>query len=65
MNNSWGYHDAATGNGHYELYYKEMISRFGEPSSMEDFSNKMQLMNAMGYQGIFEAAEHKLNETGG
>ena len=65
MNNSWGYHDAATGNGHYELYYKDMISRFGEPSSMEDFSNKMQLMNAMGYQGIFEAAEHKLNETGG
>ena len=65
MNNTWGYHDAATGNGHYELYYKDMISRFGEPSSMEDFSNKMQLMNAMGYQGIFEAAEHKLNDIGG
>ncbi len=65
MNNSWGYHDAATGNGHYELYYKDMISRFGEASSMEDFSNKMQLMNAMGYQGIFEAAAHKLNATGG
>ena len=25
----------------------------------------MQVMNAMGYQGIFEAAEHKLNEAGG
>jgi beta-galactosidase/beta-glucuronidase len=65
MNNSWGYHDAATGNGRYDLYYKEMIKRFGEPVSMEDFSNKMQLMNAAGYQGIFEAAGHKLNDIGG
>jgi beta-galactosidase/beta-glucuronidase len=65
MNDSWGYHDAATGNGHYELYYKDMVTRFGQPISMEDFSNKMQLMNAMGYQGIFEAAQHKLNDIGG
>ena len=27
--------------------------------------NKMQLMNAIGYQGIFEAAGHKLNDIGG
>lgn len=65
MNNSWGYHDAATGNGRYDLYYKEMVKRFGEPVSMEDYSNKMQLMNAVGYQGIFEAAGHKLNDIGG
>jgi hypothetical protein len=65
MNHSWGYHDAATGNGRYDLYYKEMIKRHGEPQSMEDFSNKMQLMNAVGYQGIFEAAGHKLNDIGG
>ncbi|HWI92511.1 MAG TPA: glycoside hydrolase family 2 TIM barrel-domain containing protein [Flavisolibacter sp.] len=65
MNDSWGYHDAATGNGKYDLYYKEMVKRYGEPVSMEDFSNKMQLLNAIGYQGIFEAAGHKLNETGG
>lgn len=65
LNNSWGYHDAATGNGKYDLYYKEMIKRYGEPVSMEDFSDKMQLLNAIGYQGIFEAAGHKLNETGG
>jgi hypothetical protein len=32
---------------------------------MEDFCNKMQLMNAIGYQGIFEAAGHKLNDIGG
>jgi hypothetical protein len=65
MNKTWGYHDAATGNGKYDLYYKEMVKRYGEPISMEDFSDKMQLMNAIGYQGIFEAAGHKLNETGG
>ncbi len=65
LNNTWGYHDAATGNGRYDLYMKEMVKRFGEPVSMEDFSNKMQLMNAVGYQGIFEAAGHKLNDIGG
>lgn len=65
LNNTWGYHDAATGNGKWDLYYKEMVNRYGEPVSMEDFCNKMQLMNAMGYQGIFEAAGHKLNDIGG
>jgi hypothetical protein len=65
LNNTWGYHDAATGNGRWDLYYKEMVKRYGEPSSMEDFCNKMQLMNAVGYQGIFEAAGHKLNDIGG
>lgn len=65
LNNSWGYHDAATGNGRWDLYYKEMVTRYGEPSNMEDFCNKMQLMNAIGYQGIFEAAGHKLNDIGG
>jgi hypothetical protein len=42
-----------------------MVKRYGEPVSMEDFCNKMQLMNAIGYQGIFEAAGHKLNDIGG
>lgn len=65
LNHTWGYHDAATGNGKWDLYYKEMLKRYGEPSSMEDFCNKMQLMNATGYQGIFEAAGHKLNDIGG
>jgi hypothetical protein len=65
LNNTWGYHDAATGNGKWDLYYKEMVKRYGEPVSMEDFCNKMQLLNAIGYQGIFEAAGHKLNDIGG
>jgi hypothetical protein len=65
FNDSWGYHDACTGNGHYDNYYKEMVKRYGEPNSMKEFSDKMQLMNATGYQGIFEAAGHRLNDIGG
>ncbi|MBN1109095.1 MAG: hypothetical protein JXR66_11515 [Bacteroidales bacterium] len=65
LNNTWGYHDAATGNGRWDLYYKETVKRYGETSTMEEFCDKMQLMNADGYRGIFEAAGHKLNETGG
>lgn len=65
LNNTWGYHDACSGNGHWEAYYNEMIKRYGEPESMENFCDKMQLMNATGYQGIFEAAGHKLNDIGG
>jgi len=65
LNNTWGYHDAATGNGRWDLYYNEMVKRYGEPESIERFCDKMQLMNAVGYQGIFEAAGHKLNDIGG
>lgn len=65
INNTWGYHDACIGNGHYDTYYKTMAERYGAPTNMEDFSDKMQLVNANGYRGIFEAAGHKLNETGG
>lgn len=65
FNNSWGYHDACSGNGHYELYYKEMVKRLGEPTDLKDFSDKMQILNADGYRGIFEASAHKLNNNGG
>ncbi len=65
LNNMWGYHDAATGAGKYDEYYKDMVNRYGQPATREDFSNKMQLMNATGYQGIFEAAGHRLTGTGG
>jgi len=65
LNHTWGYHDAATGNGRWDQYYQNMVKRFGESESMERFCDKMQLMNAIGYQGIFEAAGHKLNDIGG
>lgn len=65
LNHTWGYHDACTSPMFYDKYYKEMETRYGKATSLEDFSTKMQLLNAIGYQGIFEAANHKLNETGG
>ena len=65
LNNTWGYHDACTGAGKYDEYYKDMVARYGQPTTMVGFSDKMQLMNYTGYQGIFEADGHKLNETGG
>jgi beta-galactosidase/beta-glucuronidase len=65
LNNTWGYHDAATGAGKYDEYLNEMVKRYGQPATMVNYSDKMQLMNAVGYQGIFEAAGHKINETGG
>jgi hypothetical protein len=65
LNNTWGYHDACTGNGKYDLYYNAMVDRFGKPENLKDFSTKMQLLNGSGYRAIFEATGHKLNETGG
>ena len=65
LNNTWGYHDACTGNGKYDTYYQAMVDRYGAPTSLKDFSTKMQLLNAGGYRGIFEAVGHRLNETGG
>jgi len=65
LNDSWGYHDAATGAARYDKYISEMVQRYGQPATMVNFSDKMQLMNYVGYQGIFEAAGHKLTETGG
>lgn len=65
LNNTWGYHDACTGNGKYDTYYKAMVDRYGAPAGIKDFSDKMQLLNAGGYRGIFEAVGHKLTGTGG
>jgi beta-galactosidase/beta-glucuronidase len=65
LNDSWGYHDAATGAGRYDKYLNEMVKRYGQPNTIVNFSDKMQLMNDNGYRGIFEADAHKLNETGG
>ncbi|PWT74539.1 MAG: hypothetical protein C5B59_11000 [Bacteroidetes bacterium] len=65
LNNTWGYHDACTGNGHFDLYYKSMVDQYGVPTNVKDYCDKMQLMNGEGYRGIFESVEHKLKETGG
>ncbi len=51
FNDTWGYHDAATGNGHYELYYEEMVKRYGEPKTMEEFSDKTSTDECHGLSG--------------
>ncbi len=65
LNNSWGYHDACEGAARYSKYYAAMVSHYGTAVSVRDFSSKMQLLNADGYRGIFEAAGHHLTTTGG
>ena len=65
LNNSWGYHDACEGAARYSKYYAAMKDHFGAPTDLRDFSSKMQLLNADGYRGIFEAAGHHLTQTGG
>ena len=37
LNNSWGYHDACSGNGKYDIYYNTMQNRFGKPKRPERF----------------------------
>jgi len=43
LNNSWGYHDACTGAARYDKYISEMVKRYGQPTTMVNFSDKMQL----------------------
>jgi exo-1,4-beta-D-glucosaminidase len=65
LNDTWGYHDAAAGNGKYGAYYKAIENRYGAPKSYRDYGNKAQLVNANGYRAIFEAVGSKLDKTGG
>ncbi|HKK45336.1 MAG TPA: glycoside hydrolase family 2 TIM barrel-domain containing protein, partial [Balneolaceae bacterium] len=65
LNDTWGYHDAASGNGKYDTYYKAIVDRYGPPKSYKDYSAKAQLANADGYRAIFESVGSKLQDTGG
>ncbi len=65
FNNTWGYHDAASGNGKYKTYYQAIVDRYGAPKSYRDYSEKAQLINANGYRAIFEAVGSKLDKTVG
>ena len=65
FNHTWGYHDACTGAAQYDHYYDDMTARYGAVMNVDSFANKMQLMNAAGYQGIFEAANSRIDATGG
>jgi len=65
LNDTWAYHDAASGNGKYDTYYKAIVDWYGVPQSYKDYSAKAQLANANGYRAIFESVGSKLSDTGG
>jgi exo-1,4-beta-D-glucosaminidase len=65
LTDTWGYHDAAEGNGRFGLYDRALRDRYGEPATMAEYAWKAQFLNAENYRAIFEAANHDLERTGG
>jgi len=65
LNDTWGYHDAAEGNGKFSVYDSTIRARYGEPQSLEQYTEEGQLVNANSYRAMFEATSHSLDRTGG
>lgn len=65
LTDSWGYHDAAEGNGRFSVYDRALRDRYGEPSSMAEYASRAQLLNAESYRAIFEAVNQELERTAG
>jgi exo-1,4-beta-D-glucosaminidase len=65
LTDTWGYHDAAEGNGRFSLYDRAIRDRYGEPKTMAEYAWKAQFLNAENYRAIFEAANHDLARTAG
>ena len=63
LNNTWGYHDFSTDRN--KIYYKATVDRYGKLTSIKDYTEKAQLVNANSYRAIFESVESQLNQTGG
>ena len=65
LSDTWGYHDAAEGNGRFSLYDQALRDRYGAPETLSEYAWKTQFLNAENYRAIFEAANHDLERTGG
>jgi exo-1,4-beta-D-glucosaminidase len=65
LTDTWGYHDAAEGNGKFSLYDRALRDRYGEPETLAEYVWKAQFLNAENYRAIFEAANYDLERTGG
>ena len=65
LTDTWGYHDAAEGNGKFSLYDRALRDRYGEPGTLAAYAWKAQFLNAENYRAIFEAANHDLERTAG
>jgi beta-galactosidase/beta-glucuronidase len=65
LNNIWGYHDACEGNGKYSLYDAAIRRRYGEPTDLEDYVKKAQVINAESYRAIFESVNQAVEDVAG
>ncbi len=65
LTDTWGYHDAAEGNGRFSVYDRAIRERYGEPADMDEYTWEAQLLNAESYRAIFEAASEDLDRTAG
>jgi beta-galactosidase/beta-glucuronidase len=65
LSDTWGYHDAAEGNGRFSLYDQAIRARYGAPETLDEYAWKAQFLNAENYRAIFEAANHDLDRTAG
>jgi len=65
LTDTWGYHDAAEGNGRFSLYDRALRDRYGAPETLSEYAWKAQFLNAESYRAIFEAANHDLEQTSG
>ena len=55
ISDDWAYHDwHQQGNGDVISFMQSMATKFGAPSSLEDFNRKAQMMNYVTYRAIFE-----------
>ncbi|TLX75633.1 glycoside hydrolase family 2 [Labilibacter sediminis] len=60
ISDNWYYHDLHTG---HEQYRSTLIKNYSEPTSLEDFTKKAQLLNYNSHRAIFEAWNSKLWEN--
>ena len=61
LDSTWAEHGAWDDNGYaFRAYDNAIRTLYGTPSSVEDYANKAQFVNANSYRAMFEAANHRM-----
>jgi hypothetical protein len=61
ISDAWAYHDwHQSGNGDVAPFMAEIKAEFGEPTSLEDFERKAQMLNYVDHRAIFEGMDANL-----
>lgn len=63
LDSTWAEHGAMDINEKYQIYspYDNAVrSRYGKPTSVEDYAKKAQYVNADNYRAMYEAANHRM-----